>query len=184
VRNILLALGLAWAASAALAGEFTARVIVVIDGDTVLVVRQCQRREREQPEPPPIPPCTGGKPVKIRLAEIDAPEKAQPGGIESTQSLAGMVLKKRVRVNVLAVDKYGRLVAHIELNGNSINEEQVRRGMAWEYSSFHRDKIYIALQNEARRAQRGLWAQADSVPPWEWRKQHADDARAPSGEGQ
>ncbi len=165
--------------------EFTAKIIVVIDGDTVLV-----RRE--------------GGVVKIRLAEIDAPEKAQTFGETSKQSLSGMVLGKQVKVVSQAVDQYGRLVAHLNMDGLDVNAEQIRRGMAWAavgwrqsrraptgvplagaYSNFaslaasrqslhplHSNQALIALQNESRQASRGLWAQSNPTPPWEWRKQH------------
>jgi micrococcal nuclease len=133
--------------------EFITKVIAVLDGDTVLV-----RRE-------------GGL-VKIRLAEIDAPEKAQTFGETSKHSLTGMVLGKQVRVVSQAVDQYGRLVAHLSVDGLDVNAEQIRRGMAWEYSNFHSNQTLIALQNESRQASRGLWAQSNPTPPWEWRKQH------------
>lgn len=170
-----LPLVLSLAAGAAHAEIFTAKVIIVMDGDTVLVVRDCKKGYPE-PTGDRSSSCGGNKPIKIRLAEIDAPEKEQAGGAESTQSLSGMVLKKRVRVNVQAVDKYQRLVAHLEADGKSVNKEQVRRGMAWEYSNYHSDKAYIALQAEAQQARRGLWAQPAPAPPWQWRKLHRDEA--------
>lgn len=129
-------------------------VIAVMDGDTVLALRGTQK-------------------VKIRLANIDAPEKAQDFGKASRQALLDMVLKKQVRVNSRAIDDYGRVVAELSVDGRSVNEEQVRRGMAWQYSYFHSDKILLALQSEAQAARRGLWAQASPTPPWEWRKIHA-----------
>ena len=138
-----------WAQSA----EFTAKVIAVLDGDTVLVRRASGL-------------------VKIRLAEIDAPEKAQIFGEASKQSLSGMVLGKQVKVVSQAVDQYGRLVAHLSVDGLEVNAEQIRRGMAWEYSNFHSNKILITMQNEAQQAPRGLWAQNNPTPPWEWRKLH------------
>lgn len=133
--------------------EFTAKVIAVLDGDTVLVKR------------------TSGL-VKIRMAGIDAPEKAQTFGETSKRSLAEMVLGKQVKITSQAKDQYGRMVAAIEVNGLDINAEQLRRGMAWENSHFHRDKKLLTLQEEARQAPRGLWAQGNPTPPWEWRKQH------------
>lgn len=139
--------------------EFTAKIIVVIDGDTVLV-----RRESGL--------------VKIRLAEIDAPEKAQTFGEASKRSLSGMVLEKQVKVVSQAVDRYGRLVAHLNVDGLDVNTEQIRRGMAWEYSNFHSNQALIALQNDAKQAPRGLWAQSNPTPPWEWRKQHPSSSTA------
>ncbi|TAN71919.1 MAG: thermonuclease family protein [Gallionella sp.] len=141
------------ASQLAAGAEFTAKVVVVLDGDTVLVQRQ-------------------GDPVKIRLAEIDAPEKAQPFGETAKRSLSGMVLGKTVKVVSRAVDKYGRMVAHISVDGMDVNAEQIRRGMAWEYSHFHSNRALIALQKEARQAPRGLWAMSDPTPPWKWRKLH------------
>lgn len=133
--------------------EFTARVIAVLDGDTVLI-----RRARGL--------------AKIRLAGIDAPEKGQAFGDISSHSLADMVKGKRVNIASQAVDRYGRIVANLGVDGLDVNAEQVRRGMAWEYSNHHGNRALVALQDEARQAGRGLWAQPDPVPPWRWRKLH------------
>jgi len=132
---------------------FTAKVIVVMDGDTVMVLRDGQK-------------------TKIRLANIDAPEKTQPFGKQSRDSLLELVGKKQVQIDSQAVDQYGRLVGLISVDGLNINQEQVRRGMAWEYSHFHRDETYRALQSEATQAKRGLWTQYNPQAPWEWRKLH------------
>jgi len=117
-----------------------------------------------------------GPPVKVRLAEIDAPEIAQQDGMTSKKSLSELVLHKQVSVYSQATDIYGRLIAQITVDGKSVNEEQVRRGMAWDYSNYHSNKTYIALQNEAQQARRGLWAGAEIMEPAQWRKQHAADA--------
>ena len=143
------------------AEEFSSKVIAVLDGDTVLIKRP------------------GGL-VKIRLAEIDAPEKAQAFGETSKHSLSDMVLGKQVKVISQTVDQYGRMVAHINVNGLDVNAEQIRRGMAWEYSNFHSNQVLIALQKEAIQTPRGLWAQGNPIPPWEWRKQHPSTLPAPS----
>ncbi len=153
---------LATVASLAHAGEFTAKVIAVLDGDTVIVLRGAQK-------------------TRVRLANIDAPEKAQEGGAAATQSLAEMVLKKQVHIATQAVDAYGRTVGTLTVGGQNVNEEQVRRGMAWEYSHYHGNQTYVALQREAQQARRGLWGQADPMPPWQWRKLHPEGGagRAP-----
>ncbi len=140
--------------NAAHAEEFSATVIVVIDGDTVLVLR-------------------GNTQIKVRLAEIDAPEKAQAFGDKSKQSLAELVLHKQVHVESQAVDVYGRLVALIKVGELNVNHEQVLRGMAWASSRSSRSGTLLALQNDAMNAKRGLWAQTDPMLPKEWRKAHA-----------
>jgi len=148
------------------ARTFSGKVIAVLDGDTLLVLR-------------------GGKPVKVRLAEMDAPEKAQPYGTASQKSLAELVMGKQVRVASRAVDDYGRLVAVVSAGAINVNHEQVRRGMAWEYSRFaswaarrpslrdplHSNHRLMALQRDAQQARRGLWAD-EAIEPSQWRKQH------------
>lgn len=135
------------------AEEFSGKVIAVIDGDTLLVLRD-------------------GHPVKVRLAEIDAPEKAQPFGMASQKSLAEMVKGEQVKVVSSAVDDYGRLVAKVYVGEFDVNREQVWRGMAWEYSRFHSNHELMALQHEAQQARRGLWAEEGAIEPSQWRKQH------------
>lgn len=166
--RFLICAALLCSSSLAVAKEFAAKVIAVLDGDTVLVQREGRN----------------GRPEKVRLAEIDAPERDQTFGETSRRSLSDLVLGKQVRVATLAVDDYGRLVAHLSVakaDGRlDVNAEQIRRGMAWEYSYFHRNHALVVLQNEAKKAPRGLWALSNPVPPWEWRKLHPHAAAAPS----
>lgn len=135
------------------AAEFSGKVVAVLDGDTLMVIR-------------------GGHPVKVRLAEIDAPEKSQPFGMASKKSLAEMVKGKQIQVKSSAVDDYGRLIAKVRVGEVNVNHEQVRRGMAWEYSRYHSNRALMALQRDAQQARRGLWEESDPVEPSLWRKQH------------
>src|SRR5262245_55784123 len=68
--------------------------------------------------------------------------------------------------------RFGRTVAAVILpDGRSLNEEQLRREMAWWYQRFSRnDRQPAALEAEARAAKRGLWADSRPVPRWEWRR--------------
>lgn len=152
--GLIVVLFLLGALNAACADSFSAKVIAVMDGDTVLVLRDNTR-------------------IKVRLAEIDAPEKAQAFGEQSRQSLADLILRKEIRVDSKTTDIYGRLVALIKLDELNVNHEQVRRGMAWASSRSNKGKALFALQDEAKKAGRGLWAQADPIPPKEWRNTHA-----------
>lgn len=152
---VLLALG-----GSVQAEEFDATVIAVMDGDTVMVLRD-------------------GRKIKVRLVNIDAPESDQEFGRESRQALLDKVLKQQVHVNTQAVDSYGRMIAEISLDGQSVNMAQVKSGMAWEYSHFHKNKFYLSLHNEARQARRGLWAKAvQPVSPEQWRKTHPVKSQA------
>ncbi len=68
-------------------------------------------------------------------------------------------------------DRYGRTVGVVLLpDGRSLNHELVRAGLAWWYRRYAPDDETLAqLERDARGAERGLWADAEPVPPWEWR---------------
>ena len=86
-----------------------------------------------------------------------------------------MVFSKSVTVETGKTDRYGREVGKILIDGKDANLEQVQRGMAWHYKAYEREqsandlKLYDDAENEARTARRGLWRDADPVPPWEFR---------------
>ena len=110
--------------------------------------------------------------LKVRLAEIDAPELNQPYGNQSKQSLSALIHSEMVKLDVQDIDDYGRTVARtIRMDGVDVNAEQVRSGAAWVYPKYVRDKSLLVLQAEAKNSHRGLWElpPADQMPPWDWR---------------
>ncbi|HEY9544819.1 MAG TPA: thermonuclease family protein [Solimonas sp.] len=114
--------------------------------------------------------CGSGKPVKIRVADIDAPELEQAYGLASRDALASRVQGQHVILHPRARDRYGRTVATIELDGRDVGLQLVADGLAWcgmRPSSNCRE----ALQ-EVQRRRLGLWADVDPQPPWQWRRQH------------
>ena len=163
----LLALCLLLAAVApAWADTMSGIVIVVIDGDTVLF----------KPDSPYKTDAHGTASrafLKIRLANNDAPEKDQPYGEVATRALSALVLDQRVEVTTVAVDAYGRTIAQIQLSNVQVNTELVRRGLAWA-SSYRRNAELKAVQRDAQQAARGLWREAEPMPPWVWRREHAN----------
>jgi micrococcal nuclease len=112
--------------------------------------------------------------LKVRLAEVDAPEQHQPFGTRSRENLASICFRQSAEVRPIAatggLDRYGRTVAHVRCKGIDVNTEQVRAGMAWVFDRYATDRRLYALQDAARTAHRGLWADAHPVAPWEWRK--------------
>ena len=132
------------------AEELSGKVVAVADGDTLTVLVDHHQ-------------------VRVRLTEIDAPEKKQPFGTRSRQSLADMAFGKVVRVVTHGKDRYGRTLGRIYVGQQDINAEQVRRGMAWVYDRYVSDRAIYQIQEEARAARRGLWRDQASLPPWEWR---------------
>jgi endonuclease YncB( thermonuclease family) len=70
------------------------------------------------------------------------------------------------------VDRYGRIIGAIVVDGKSLGRELVRAGYAWHYHQYAENDTELAgLQAEAKKAKRGLWKQANPVAPWDWRKQ-------------
>lgn len=111
-----------------------------------------------------------GQSVRVRLANIDAPEHGQPWGRRAEQSLRELVCKKTVRIEWREVDRHGRPIATMTVDGIDVGEEQVRRGLAWVYRRYSRDARLLELEAQAREAGRGLWADPAPVAPWEWRR--------------
>lgn len=138
--------------SLSFAGEsIHGKVIGVHDGDTLTML------------------VDGNKKIKIRLAQIDAPESDQAFWQKSRQSLAEMVFSKSVSVEKETVDQYGRVVGTIYLGSMNVNKNQVARGMAWVYRKYAHDKTLVQIEDNARQASSGLWADPNPIPPWEYR---------------
>ena len=147
------------------------RVVGIGDGDTLTLL-------------------VDARPVKIRLAQIDAPELRQPYGRRAKAALSDYAFGKPARVEVVDVDDYDRRVGEVYVAGVHVNFEMVRQGHAWAYTRYARGVEIVDLENEARAAQRGLWRlpEAQREPPWVWRHrgrrpqaQPDDPAAAPSG---
>lgn len=110
------------------------------------------------------------EPVKIRLAEIDAPEKAQAFGTKSKQALSALCFNKQAEVIPQTKDRYGRTVARVRCDGQDASEYMVRTGMAWVFDRYVTDRGLYPVQDEAKASRSGLWVDAEPIPPWEWRK--------------
>jgi len=114
--------------------------------------------------------------LALRFAGIDAPEKGQPYGERSKQSLSGLVFQKRVELRCHKKDRYGREVCVVYENLRDVGLEQLRAGMAWHYREYQheqstQDRLVYRDEEESAKARRvGLWKDAAPVPPWEWRR--------------
>jgi endonuclease YncB( thermonuclease family) len=108
--------------------------------------------------------------VTVRLAEIDAPERRQPYGERSRQTLADLCFQVDVMVRPTTKDRYGRTIARVECRGTDASSNQVQTGMAWAYTKYLTDPEIQRLEAAARAIQIGLWADAEPIAPWEWRK--------------
>lgn len=139
------------------AGLLVGTVVGVVDGDTITVLDD-QRIQH-----------------KIRLAGIDAPEKAQAFGQQSKEALSALVFGHRVKIEKGKRDRYGRTVGKVIIDGSDANLSMVVAGMAWHYKKYQGEQsqsdrhLYADAEREAREASRGLWQDAAPTAPWDWR---------------
>ena len=149
MKALLLFVCYALGTTLAVAG-WSGRVVAVKDGDTLGILRE-------------------GREVPVRLVEIDAPEKSQAFGNRSKQSLSDLTSGRTVLVKEHGFDKYRRTLSRVVAGDIDVNAEQVRRGMAWAYRTYLTDSSLLTVEAEARAARRGLWADAEPMPPWQFR---------------
>lgn len=141
--------------------DFTGPVVAIVDGDTLDVL-------------------VDSRPVRVRLAQIDAPERTQAYGTRSRQALSSLVFRKTVTVVEAGPDRYGRILGTVYLPGSlpgvidagftNVNGLMVGEGMAWAYRQYVTDPSLIQLEAKARAAHRGLWADPAPVEPWLFRR--------------
>lgn len=148
---MLLAVALWLGAHSGAVAAIDGRVVGVVDGDTidVLVDRQ---------------------PIRIRLAEIDAPERRQPFGTQSRNALAKITFGREVHVVESSTDRYGRTVGTVFIGARNVNGEMVASGMAWAYRRYVLDVGYLQLELNAREQRVGLWRDPYPIAPWAWRR--------------
>jgi endonuclease YncB( thermonuclease family) len=137
------------------AEQFTGKVVGIRTGDTLSVLRS-------------------GRVVQVHLYGVACPEGRQAFSTQARQFTRDVAFRQTVAVVVDAVamngtDRRGRLVAAVQLpDGRDLSQALVQAGYAWHdtrYAPY--DKRLAQLEAEAQAAQRGLWADANSVPPWE-----------------
>lgn len=152
-------LAVALAGAGAQARDLEGKVVAVHDGDTVTLLDGSRQQHR------------------IRIAGIDAPEKAQAYGEVSKQGLARLAFGKQAEVRCNKRDRYGREVCGLFVGARDVGLEQVRNGHAWWYRDYAREqspedrRVYEAAEAEARDLRRGLWRDAAPTAPWDWRRQ-------------
>lgn len=136
------------------AQEYSGRVVGVSDGDTFTFLS----RGKEQ--------------VKVRLSEIDTPEKNQPYGTKAKQALSDLIFGQEVKVIKTDTDRYGRLIGQVYFGDVHINRKMIREGMAWVYKPYMKDKTLLIDEKKAMDSKLGIWSlpRKDQVPPWDWRR--------------
>lgn len=138
----------------ALAEELHGKVVAITDGDTLKILTE----EMTQ--------------IKIRLSDIDTPERKQPYGDKAKELLSALSFGKQAHVHVIDIDRYGRTVGRVYADGIDVNSEMVKRGAAWVYRRYSHDPKLLILEQAAREKRLGLWGlpEVERLAPWEWRK--------------
>ncbi|MEP6608102.1 MAG: thermonuclease family protein [Burkholderiaceae bacterium] len=138
--------------------ELDGTIVRVADGDTVTLLDAGKTQHR------------------IRLDGIDAPERTQPYGQRARQSLVALAHGRAARAECPKVDRYGREVCRVVVDGVDVGLEQIRRGFAWHYLKYAHEQraddrsSYARAETQARAAHSGLWSFSDPTPPWEYRR--------------
>ena len=156
-RTLVLALltGAVSAAAGTPSGPFSGRVVGVTDGDSVVLLKE----ERER--------------IAIRLDGIDSPELGQDFGRRAKQFTSDLLFGRTVEVQPKSLDRYGRTVARVRVEGRDASVEIVRAGYAWHFLRYSSDPVLDAAEQSARAGRLGLWLQSDAVAPWEFRSGRA-----------
>lgn len=136
------------------AETITGTIDSVMNGDTITIISK-------------------GKIVEVRLFGIDTPEKTQAFGQAARNFTGGKASKGEIRVEPITKDHDGRTVAMVFVNGINLNEQIVSQGFGWVYRQYCKKSIcvdWLKLEADAKASHKGLWADANPTPPWEYRQ--------------
>ena len=154
VGRLLCVLLLVGHCDTSVAQTISGRVVGITDGDTFTLLTS----DKEQ--------------IRIRVAEIDAPESRQPYGNRSRQELSTLIFNKDVSLEIQVIDQYGRPVGRPFVGSKDISAEMIRIGAAWVYRTYSNDEPLYDLERSAKANKLGIWSlhEYERIPPWEWRK--------------
>ena len=131
--------------------DFVARVLMVHEGDRLTIHHQ-------------------GRKDMVYLRNVDCPELKQPYGRQARHAAAAYIVHREVVVRNLKRDRQGRMTADIQLtDGRQIAHELVKEGLAWVQPDGFADQALKDMEELARAAGKGLWAEPNPVPPWKWK---------------
>ena len=133
---------------------FTAKVVGIKDGDTVVVLDSLNNQ------------------ITLRLAEVDCPEKSQPFGTKSKQFTSDQIYLKTIKYVVTDTDRYGRSIAMIyyDVDNKYLSAEIIKAGMGWHYKRYSKSKELALFEDNAKKNKIGLWIDNNPIEPSEWRR--------------
>ena len=117
------------------------------------------------------------KTLRVRLADIDAPELDQSWGEEAKAALKAWAANRRAEIRIVDTDRYVRSVATLWIDGENINRKLVAEGHSWVHHRYLRDRALLSREASARASGLGLWLREDVVEPRVWRQQKRSQAK-------
>ena len=135
--------------------SFRGFVINVINGDTITVLEKTPEQKQA---------------YRVRLKGVDAPEKGQYGYSGAKYFLEKLIWGEMVTVQYSGRDKNGIILGLVLYGGTFVNYEMVKEGWAWYDKKYFDSQELERLEASAKKEQKGLWAEENAIPPWEWRK--------------
>lgn len=131
--------------------QLLGKVVSIADGDTFTML-------------------VNDKQIRIRLHGIDCPEKGQDFGNVAREFLSDFVFGKVVTVEEMDIDRYGRTIGMVTVDGVNVNEKLLEAGLAWHYKNYDKNPAWAKLEEQAKKDNKGLWAHPNPIPPWDYRK--------------
>jgi uncharacterized repeat protein (TIGR01451 family) len=139
------------------AASIYGKVIEIVDGDTIRIISL-------------------NRPVKVKLAAIDAPEMNQSCGDVAKQHLLDLIFDKMVAVEYFGLSEGGSIDGKVFLSEMDVAAQMVRDGAAW-YDKSNASRLseverlrYADSEQAARNEHRGIWQESKPVAPWDFRR--------------
>jgi micrococcal nuclease len=151
-KHLLIGLQAAWMLGLSVSA-LSAEITYFYDGDTVKIV-------------------DAGYAYKLRLTDIDAPERNQAYGKKSRRALMQLCSGANVQVYLSGIDKYQRKLGKLVCNNTDASQFMISNGHAWFNARYSNDQSLAFAQQRAYNNHLGLWNAKQQTPPWVWRKNH------------
>ena len=132
--------------------SISGNVIAITDGDTFKLLKKDSTL------------------IRVRLANIDCPERKQPFSKSAKQFTSDAIFNKEVRLEVIKMDRYQRYIANVYYDNNkNLSEELMKAGFAWHFIKYSTNPTLQEVQDKAKLNKIGLWQDPNAIAPWEWR---------------
>ena len=114
---------------------------------------------------------------KLRLTDIDAPERNQEYGQKSRRALSKLCTGNNIKINIelAGKDKYDRNLGRLKCDSTDASLYMAQHGYAWHNAKYSNDPAIKSAANQAREKRIGLWSSKNPMPPWVWRHLNSPD---------